>query len=49
MKLKLYDLYCDGDLVGSCLWWSEVKEIIREQRKYHSERGHTPTFELIEV
>jgi len=48
-KSKLYDLYCNGDKVGTCLFSNEVQEIKREYKKYYKELGIEPEFESVEV
>lgn len=46
---KLYDLYCDGDKIGTSLFWNEVQEMKREYKKYYEELGAKPKFKVIEV
>ena len=48
-KLKVYDLYCNGDKIGESLWWHEMQEMIREYKRYYLEMGHSPKFEWKEV
>lgn len=48
-KLRVYDLYCNGDKIGECLWWNEVQEMMREYKRYYAERGIKPKFEWVEV
>lgn len=48
-RLKVYNLYCNGDLIGECLWLNEVKEMIREYKKFYAERRIIPRFEWFEV
>ena len=48
-KLKVFDLYCDGEKVGNSLYWNELQEIIREYKKYYAELGIKPKFKWIEV
>lgn len=48
-KLKVYDLYCDGDKIGYSLFWNEVQEMKREYKRYYEELGQKPKFKHIEV
>lgn len=47
--MKVYDLYCNGDKIGTCLWWEEVQEMIKEYKRYYTEMGHNPQFKWIEI
>jgi hypothetical protein len=45
----LYDLYVDGVKVGTSLFYSEMLEMMKEQRRYYKELGHKPKFTYKEV
>ena len=47
--LKVYDLYCNGDKIGTALFWNEVQEMKREYKKTYNELGWKTKFEVIEV
>ncbi len=47
--LKVYDLYCNGDKIGTSLFWNEVQEMKREYKKTYEELGVKVKFECVEV
>lgn len=45
----LYDLYVDGSKIGTSLFYNEMLELMKEQRRYYKELGHKPKFTYKEV
>jgi hypothetical protein len=48
-RRRVYDLYCNGDKIGTSLFWNELQEMKQEYKRYYAERGIQPKFEWIEV